>query len=102
MAFEWRKQLSNVIVNAILNVILHIQTYKKTSIKEDRSQHAPKFYDSYTTLKLVGLVAYKLFFPSHSKLNRFFDVFFLKKVNETKWQFQTSLPELDEEGSIWL
>jgi hypothetical protein len=47
-------------------------------------------------------VAYQLSFPSHSKLHLFFHVSFLKKVNGSKCQIQTRLPELDEEGSIWL
>ena len=41
-------------------------------------------------------------FPSHSKLHPIFYVSFLKKVIGTKFQTQTNLLELDEEGSIWL
>jgi hypothetical protein len=44
----------------------------------------------------------ELAFPSHSKLHHVFHVSFLKKVIGTKCHTQTSLPELDEEGSIWL
>jgi hypothetical protein len=47
-------------------------------------------------------VAYKLALPNHSKLDPIFQVSFLKKVIGTKCQTQTSLPELDEEGSIFL
>jgi hypothetical protein len=47
-------------------------------------------------------VAYKLALPSQSKLYPIFHVSFLKKVFGTKCQTQTSLPELDDEGSIWL
>jgi hypothetical protein len=50
----------------------------------------------------MGQVAYQLSFPSHSKLHPIFHVSCLKKVIETKCQTQTNLPELDEEGSIWL
>jgi hypothetical protein len=50
----------------------------------------------------VGQVAYQLALPSHSKLHPIFHVSFLKKVIGTKCQTQTNLPELDEEGSIWL
>jgi hypothetical protein len=50
----------------------------------------------------VGQVAYQLAFPNHSKLHHFFHVSCLKKVIGTKCQNQTNLPELDEEGSIWL
>jgi hypothetical protein len=59
----------------------------------------PKFYGPYTVLKRVGLVAYQLALP---KLHPIFHVSCLKKVIGTKCQTQTSLPELDEEGSIWL
>jgi hypothetical protein len=50
----------------------------------------------------VQQVAYQLAFPSHSKLHPVFHVSCLKKVIGTKFQTQTNLPELDEEGSIWI
>jgi hypothetical protein len=50
----------------------------------------------------VVQVAYQLSFPSHSKLHPVFHVSYLKKVIGTKCQTQTNLPELDEEGYIWL
>jgi hypothetical protein len=50
----------------------------------------------------VGHVAYQLSFPIHYKLHPIFHVSCLKKVIGTKCQTQTSLPKLDEEGSIWL
>jgi hypothetical protein len=53
-------------------------------------------------LKRMGLVAYLLALPNHSNLHPIFHVSFLKKVFGTKFQTQTSLPELDEEGPIWL
>jgi hypothetical protein len=84
-------------------VFLRLQPYKKTSLKADHCQKlAPKFYGPYTVLKHVGQVAYQLAFPSHSKIHPIFHVSCLKKVIGTKCQTQTSLPELDEEGSIWL
>ena len=63
---------------------------------------APKCNGPYTVLKCVGQVAYQLSFPRHSKIHPVFHVSFLKKVIGTKFQTQTILPELDEEGSIWL
>ena len=53
-------------------------------------------------LKRVGQVTYQLALPSHSKLHSVFHVSCLKKVIGAKCQIQTNLPELVEEGSIWL
>jgi hypothetical protein len=54
---------------------LHLQAYKKTSLKVEHCQKlAPKFYSPYTILKRVGQVAYQLAFPSHSKLHPIFCV----------------------------
>jgi hypothetical protein len=84
-------------------VFLQLQPYKKNSLKDDHCQKlAPKFYGPYPVLKQAGHLAYQLSFPSHSKLHHFFHVSYLKKVIGTKFQTQTNLPELDEEGSIWL
>ena len=47
-------------------------------------------------------MAYQLALPSHSKIHLVFHVSFLNKVIGTKFQTQTNLPELDEEGFIWL
>jgi hypothetical protein len=84
-------------------VFLRLQPYKQTSLKYQHCQKlVPKFYGPYTVLKHVGSVAYQLSLPSQSKLLPVFHVSFLKKVIVTKCQTQTSLPKLDEEGSIWL
>jgi hypothetical protein len=84
-------------------VFLRLQPYKKTPLKAQHCQKlTPKFYGPYTMLKSVGLVAYQLSLPSQLKLHPIFHVSFLKKVIGTKCQTQTSLSELDEEGSIWL
>ena len=80
-----------------------MQLYKQTSLKVEHCQKlAPKFYGPYTVLKRVGQVAYQLALPSHSKLHPVFHVSCLKKVIGTRCQIQTNLPELAEEGSIWL
>jgi hypothetical protein len=84
-------------------VFLRLQPYKQNSLKVEHCQKlAPKFYGPYIVIKCVGQVAYQLAFPSHSKLHHVFHVSCLKKVIGTKCQTQTNLPELDEEGSIWL
>jgi hypothetical protein len=84
-------------------VFLQLQPYKQTSLKVEHCQKlAPKFYGPYTVLKHVGQVAYQLALPNHSKLHPVFHVSCLKKVIGAKCQIQTNLPELVEEGSIWL
>jgi hypothetical protein len=84
-------------------VFLRLQPYKKNSLKDEHCQKlAPKFYGPYTVLKHVGQVAYQLALPSQSKLHPVFHVSCLKKVIGTSFQIQTNLPELVEEGSIWL
>jgi hypothetical protein len=50
----------------------------------------------------VGQVIYQLALPSQSKLHPIFHVSCLNKVIGTRFQIQTNLPELIEEGSIWL
>jgi hypothetical protein len=50
----------------------------------------------------VGQVSYPLDFPSNSNIHHVFHVSRLKKVIGNKCQTQTNLPELDEEGSIWI
>jgi len=77
------------------------QWYKQTSLKAEQCQKlSPKFYGPYTFLKHAGPVAYRLALPSHSKLHYIFHVSCLKKVIRTKCHTQTSLFELNEEGSI--
>jgi hypothetical protein len=84
-------------------VFLHLQPYKKTSLKAEHYQKlVPKFYGPYTIIKRLGLMAYHLDLPSHSKVHPIFHVSCLKKVIGTKCQTHTSLPELDGQGSIWL
>jgi len=50
----------------------------------------------------MGTMDYKLYLPNHSNIHIVFHVSCLKKVIGTKFQIQNGLPELDEEGSIWL
>jgi hypothetical protein len=84
-------------------VFLRLQPYKQTSLKAEHCQKLElKFYGPYTMLRCVGQVAYQLALPSHLKLHHVFHVSCLKKVIGAKCQIQTNLPELAEEGSIWL
>eukprot|EP00253_Pinus_taeda_P011926 PITA_11926 len=63
---------------------------------------SPKFYEPYQVLQGIGEVAYKLALPPTAKIHPVFHVSCLKKVIGHNCKIQTSLPELDEEGSIWL
>jgi hypothetical protein len=84
-------------------VFLELQPYKQTSLKAEHFHKlAPKFYGPYTVLKCVGQVAYQLSLPIYLKLHPVFHVSCLKMVIGAKCQIQTNLPELVEEGSIWL
>jgi hypothetical protein len=47
-------------------------------------------------------MAYQLSFPNNSKRHPIFCILCLNKVIGTKFYTQTSLPDLDEEGYIWL
>ena len=84
-------------------VFLRLQTYKKTSLKGKGCQKlSPKLYGPYQVLQRIGEVAYKLAFPPTAKIHPVFHVSCLKKVIGNNYRIQTSLSELDEEGSIWL
>jgi hypothetical protein len=84
-------------------VFLRLQPYKQTSLKAEHCQKlASKFYGLYIVLKRVGQVTYQLALPNQSKLHHVFHVSCLKKVIGTRCQIRTNLPELAEEGSIWL
>ena len=84
-------------------VFLRLQPYKQTSLKDKGHQKlSPKFYGPYQILQRIGQVAYKLALPAHSKIHPVFHVSCLKKVVGQNCRIQTKLPELDEEGSIWL
>jgi hypothetical protein len=62
----------------------------------------PTFYGPYHIIKRIGFVAYKLSLPSTSKIHLVFHVSSLKKVVGHNYRVQNTLPELDEEGSLWI
>jgi hypothetical protein len=84
-------------------VFLRLQPYKQTSLKsQGHHKLAPKFYGPYHILKCIGPTAYKLALLAASKIYLVFYVSYLNKVVGQNCRVQTILPELDEEGSIWL
>lgn len=84
-------------------VFLRLQPYKQSSLKlKGRHKLAPKFYGPYKVLQKIGSVAYKLELPPSSRIHPVFHVSCLKKVLGTTVRAQTTLPEMDTEGSIIL
>ena len=82
---------------------MRLQPYKQTSLKDNGCQKlSPKFYGPYQVFQRIGEVAYKLALPPTAKIHPVFHVSCVKKVIGNYCRIQTSLPELDEEGSIWL
>ena len=84
-------------------MFLHLQPYKKTSLKvKGRQNFSPKFYGPYQSIQSIGEVAYKLALPEQSKIHPIFHVSCLKKVVGQNCHIQMTLPKLDEEGSLWI
>ena len=84
-------------------IFLRLQPYNQTSLKPPSHQKlAPKFYGLYQVIQCIGPVTYKLALSTSSKIHLVFHVSCIKKVVGLKCTVQTTLPELDEEGSIWL
>ena len=84
-------------------MFLRLQPYKKISLKsQGHHKLTPKFYWPYRIIKHIGLVASKLALPTTSKIHLVFDVSYRNKVVGKNCRVQTILPELDEEGSLWL
>jgi len=61
----------------------------------------PNFYSPYKVLKHIGPLAYRLELSRLSKIHLIFHVSFLNKIVGFHCRVQTSLPKMDEEGSIW-
>ena len=84
-------------------VFLRLQHYKQPSLKlKGHHKLAPKFYGPYRIIQKIGSVAYKLELLPSSRIHPVFYVSCLKKFLGTNIKGQTILPELDNEGSIFL
>jgi hypothetical protein len=74
-------------------VFLHLQPYKHTSPKDKVTQKpTPKFYGPYQIIQHIGQVAYKMAFPTHSKIHPVFHVSCLKKFLGSNCKVRTNLP----------
>jgi hypothetical protein len=84
-------------------VFLMLQPYKQASLKsQGHRKLAPKFYGPYHIIKRIGSMTYKSSLLVNSKIHPMFHVSCLKKVVRQNCKVQTILPELDEEGSLWI
>ena len=82
-------------------VFLHIQPYKKTSLEDQGHQNLTlKFYGPYPILHHIIQFAYTLDLSASSKIHPIFHMSCINKVVGLNYKVQTTLPKLDEEGSI--
>jgi hypothetical protein len=74
------------------------------SLNKDKKDNklSPKYYGPYKVLQKIGTMAYKLEFPTSSRVHPVFHVSCLNKVIGDKILVQTIFPELDKEGKIIL
>ena len=85
-------------------VFLQLQPYKQMSLKHVKKDNklSPKYYGPSKVLQNIGTMAYKLEFPTSSRMHPVFHVSCLKKVIGDQLLVQRIFPELDEEGKIIL
>jgi hypothetical protein len=75
-------------------VFLRLQPYKHMSLKQAKKDNklSPKYYGSYKVLQKICTMAYKLEFPTSSRVHPVFHVSCLKKVIGDKIPVQNIFP----------
>ncbi|GJX25981.1 retrotransposable element Tf2 [Tanacetum coccineum] len=81
-------------------VYLKLQPYRQVTVRQSvQHKHSPKYCGSFQVVKQVGLVAYKLKFPSNAQVHSVFHVSRLKKCKTTE-ATMGSFPHCTDNGLI--
>ena len=82
-------------------VYLMLQPYRHTSIALRRNlKLSSKYYGPYLIVERIGLFAYKLALPLHSKIHPVFHVSLLKKKVGNRVVIQSELPYTNDDGQF--
>ena len=78
-----------------------LQPYRQTSIDFRRNlKLSSKYYSPYLIVERIGLLAYKLALPSHSKIHPVFHVSLLKNKVRDRVVIQSELPYTNDDGQF--
>lgn len=81
-------------------VYLKVRPYKQGTLAEGvkHCKLLPKYYGPFSILERIGLAAYKLALPTHSKVHPVFHVSLLKKKLGKQAQLDPILPPVNSDG----